>query len=318
MAELDNIRMWASIRREAQHFTSNPELVGLIDLALKEQGLQWDGEDIVAVKTNQSPKFKVGDWIVFRKAARACLSVMRVVDPDDKGASLCRLDGTEDGRYSWADLKDAHLWTLADANDGDVLYGPEAGCLIIFNGKTYDSVPGCYCIYWIRDCKFEASVKGSAAPCSESFVPATEQQRNFMLATCCKFGYVWIRDGNRLFQLDFEPQRYLKSIGEPAPPEQTEDYEKALVEIMDKVKGGVGDDTPLVEVAELLTRARKDFDERLEKAYRNADKVQHDSGYNEAVDAACEWLDKNAGEYWHGRVSSKMIGDLRNALKNGA
>ena len=53
MGKIDNDKMWASIRREASFIASKLDLVGLIDVALREQGLEYKEGQIIDIEASR-------------------------------------------------------------------------------------------------------------------------------------------------------------------------------------------------------------------------------------------------------------------------
>ena len=101
--------------------------------AIKEEKL--DNEFVKSLCVE--PKFKVGDWIVWQnKCYKVNYNGCGYELIDQNGLSTSLEYGTVD--------KSAHLWTIQDAKDGDVL-ATSAGAFIYNGNNCGGSYPGSYC-----------------------------------------------------------------------------------------------------------------------------------------------------------------------------
>lgn len=130
------------------------------------------------------PKFKVGDWIVDKSGF-----VLQVLD-FSRGIYIC-----DYSCFSTSCESNYHLWTIADAKDGDVLVCPKyAGDIIpnifIFkNIKTKDNDVFCYCSF-LETFRIEGYI-ANADPINTDFYPATKEQRNLLFQKIHEAGYEW-------------------------------------------------------------------------------------------------------------------------------
>jgi hypothetical protein len=141
------------------------------------------------------PKFKVGDWIVFDDTTSLVYDVRR-----NNGTYGVKL---EDGAFRDYDVnvldKKAHLWSIEDAKDGDILCS-ERDSIIIFAG-----VYGAFCKYYVAlttttDSKLiinenkEAHLWGS----SNVACPATKEQQDLLFQKMAEKGYRWDSENKKV------------------------------------------------------------------------------------------------------------------------
>lgn len=134
---------------------------------------------------NNKPKFKVGDWINGYYASYKVLSV------NNKWYAVEDTDGNKIN-ILFENEKFHHLWTIQDANDGDVLYSPCLSLLWIFKSK--DTV---YC-----GCNLNYN---DGAFCGEGYferptdaIPATKEQREQLEKVITDAGYKWNKEQLKL------------------------------------------------------------------------------------------------------------------------
>lgn len=149
--------------------------------ATKEEKV--DNQNCVKSVYNDEPKFKAGDWIVFTNG-----NVERIISVGTHGYTF------DDGDYLLHDECDkiAHLWSIQDAKDGDVLV------------SRSPFIYGKQCPYgglnWCNN-KF---IKASNFIFTDSPVhPATKEQRDFLFQKMKEAGYTF----------DFE-KKELKKLGQ--------------------------------------------------------------------------------------------------------
>ena len=195
--ELDNKKMWATIREEASNMASTLKLVGLIDFALRKQGFEYKGGDIVPIEPecDRKTKFKEGDWIVSNFNNVAYIESISETEYNLQ---------CEDGYHQKMSIPyiDAcwRLWNIEDAKDGDVL--ATLDYILIFKKRLEDNGGVSYCHY-----DFTAST-----PCfncnedrnwyfgKEAIVhPATKEQRKLLFAKMQEVGYLWDAEEKRFW-----------------------------------------------------------------------------------------------------------------------
>ena len=157
----------------------------------KEDIIAWlekQGEQNPADKIE--PKFHEGDWVV----------------RNGKTLQISHIDEVLDGTFhywftvgTWlssAKMEDAHLWTVQDAKDGDVLCTYECDVpkiVFILKGTPKKHCALSYhCYYNIMYPHFESdSVKGCLAPNDEDVKPATKEQRAQLEKAMTNAGYTF-------------------------------------------------------------------------------------------------------------------------------
>ena len=216
--KVESIIAWLENQGEQKHqYKSRPRYVGEEELL----GANKQGEQILAniAKTCKvEPKFKVGDWVVTDK----CDTV--------------QIGAVNNGYYtlyngmifnvSYVD-KCWHLWTIADAKDGDVL--KEGSCIFILRKMKSENTAITHCCLF-DDGDFNLSPTLSLDV--DSTFPATEEQRNLLFAKMKEEGYVW--DAKKK-----EP----KKIEQPKLTE----FEDAIKDMMDDYRDAIDDNDATVE-----------------------------------------------------------------------
>ena len=148
-----------------------------------EQGEQTPNDNI-------EPKFKVGDWVVRGK------SIVQI--SDIQGRYYIGTDIYGNDLTSRSDK--IHLWTIADANDGDVLYLQHGGVehVIIYKRlvkKNFHSILSVHCAYDGSTNDFFEDVDSYHCITSErdekEIHPATKEQRDLLFQKMKEAGYVW-------------------------------------------------------------------------------------------------------------------------------
>lgn len=174
-----------------------------------------DNYELVEQKPNKvKPKFKVSDWVIGRATNNEPRHISEITDQYYKS--------TYGGQYGFSFEDEMHLWTIADAKDGDVLIDKSNGreCQFIFKEtKPSDiktdvlnplTVLG-YC--GIGGAGFtKGSGWGDTANCI--YYPATKEQRDTLMKAMADAGYTF----------DFE-KKELKKI-EQKPAEWSEEDER--------------------------------------------------------------------------------------------
>ena len=178
------------------------------------------------------PKFKVGDWVVFANG-----NVERITNVGTHGYTF------DDGDYLLHENcdKQAHLWSIADAKDGDVLVVPlpkeyEAGeQIFIFKGiNNRDYVDNCI-EYYCRICQgvFYENKNGYMGTTSGTFYPATKEQRDTLMKA--------MRDAGYSFDLE---KKELKKIEHDV---QLTEFEEAVKDLMNDYRDAIGDNDATIE-----------------------------------------------------------------------
>ena len=129
------------------------------------------------------PKFKVGDWIVFNGFV---LYVKKVVN----GFYITISKGGIPNSYDWDIDNIARLWTIQDANDGDVLVN--GSNIFIFHFINNRRLMG-YCHVNMDDENFYNDIGKNECFCTidAPVTPATKEQRDALMKAMNDAGYEW-------------------------------------------------------------------------------------------------------------------------------
>ena len=175
---------------------------------LKKQGEQeepqvYKTKDGVTITYSESegykfvePKFKVGDWVIYSEMGLS--SSLHIVDSDETNYRVEDVNGNSGCPKIEYLTSHYHLWTMADAKDGDVLCLYERDVpKIIFILKGTPNKPyvlNYYCYYNITYPDFNfGSVKDGLVLNYETDVikPATKEQRELLFQKMKEEGYKW-------------------------------------------------------------------------------------------------------------------------------
>ena len=145
------------------------------------------------------PKFKVGDFIV----NDYCKG--KVIELTDDSYLLDTGQGIP---FSYE--HNAHLWTIQDAKDGDVLFGSEWGVILMFRGignTEWDDVIDYHCYY---DCHRECfivqeDVEYWGNTKNNQLKPATKEQRDLLFQKMKEAGYEWDDEKKELNKIEPKP-----------------------------------------------------------------------------------------------------------------
>ena len=134
------------------------------------------------------PKFRVGDWIVSNEK-------LYVYQIEEINVFVARVN--ENGVSFVVDVKclnDAHLWTIEDAKDGDVLQLGEVTAIF----REYIGNEHCECYCSVCNGKFEIPSQESDDNIYGCYnvTPATKEQRELLFQKMKEAGYEW-SDKNR-------------------------------------------------------------------------------------------------------------------------
>ena len=165
---------------------------------MKDAGYEWDAEDKVLKKIEQksadTPKFKVGDWVV---QGKMLYQIEKITDLPGNHFQYWTTDGVWFG-----DGTEAHLWTIQDAKDGDVLAWYDSKCIALFKEeihdndsfKSYGFVGACTGVF--EDGGFHDI---------EDAHPATQEQCDLLFSKMKEAGYEWDAEKKELKKIEPNP-----------------------------------------------------------------------------------------------------------------
>ena len=156
------------------------------------------------------PKFKVGDWIV-----QGC-NILKIRCVGDEYYCFETVGGYVDDMLVSEIDSLYHLWTIQDAEDGDVL----ATKNFIFIFKNIDDGNGVhyYCHYEISkheddnqfDIALPQSLMGRVGNSIIHYSPATKEQRDALFAAMKESGYEWDAEKKELRKIEQKPAEWSK------------------------------------------------------------------------------------------------------------
>ena len=148
--------------------------------------LEKQGEQKTTNKVE--PKFKKGDWIIYRD--EGCTEILRIIGVTDTNY-LC-VDISDDYcrnlNINFIDSHNYRLWTIEEANDGDVLAWDDSECIVLFK-NIYDEVS--FNSYgFVGHCTgiFESRLSYHDI---EGVHPANKKQRDLFFRKMKEAGYEW-------------------------------------------------------------------------------------------------------------------------------
>lgn len=147
------------------------------------------------------PKFKKGKWIVWQnKCYKVNYNGCGYELIDQNGLSTSLEYGTIDNS--------AHLWTIQDAKEGDILHHSDTASNSTFIFKNIEPCSEiekvkCYCEYDSED--YFGLNRTSCYICDRFIYPASKEQRNILFSKMEKAGYEWDADKKELKKIERKP-----------------------------------------------------------------------------------------------------------------
>ncbi len=192
------------IRKELVEFVNQygDKFYGQISKACAISWLEKQGEQKPTDKIE--PKFKIGDWVVYNRDDYS-REIMQIYDIRD-----CRYCFNDNIHFSWS-IKEcdekSHLWTIQDANDGDVL-ATKKGNPFIYDKDRYNNGLAYY--YAGLDVNKELTLKSPHHMLAHfgelhSVSPATKEQRELLFQKMKEAGYKWDAENKKLNKIEQSP-----------------------------------------------------------------------------------------------------------------
>lgn len=152
--------------------------------------LEKQGEQKLAAKVEA--KFHEGDWVVYNN------DICQIVKRDEGCNKLVTVFGIEKELVNERNLSTAHLWTIQDAKEGDVLVMQKTDVtyesIFIFKKIEYNRIIQ-HLHYFITDTGEEVcgarSVGGFLGFVGTNVHPATKEQRDLLFQKVKEAGYKW-------------------------------------------------------------------------------------------------------------------------------
>ena len=162
----------------------------------KSEAIDWLEKQGKQKPTNKvEPKFKVGDWIVSNEK----LYVYQIEEINDFVAKV-----NENGVSFVVDVKclnDAHLWTIQDAKDGDVLASKDKLNILIFRNLDTSTSFSSY---------YNIAGKGEFGWSNDCFTPATKEQCDQLEKAMTDAGYTFNFEKKELKKIEQKPTELAK------------------------------------------------------------------------------------------------------------
>lgn len=175
-------------------------LIGVLDGTNEEDYHEgWEDKFVPWLKSlkerMQPQQFEVKDWVILNGI------VAQILDKQKYGFVGLDTDG-KDFFCNYGHTDSMRLWTISDAENGDVLLEEETGEPFIYNGNRaiYFSgyFLGAYC--GIYNGKFNPY--GNTHHWGENSCPATKEQRDLLFAKMHDAGYAWDSEKKELKKIE--------------------------------------------------------------------------------------------------------------------
>ena len=183
------------------YIPTKEEYVDMIDW-LEKQGKKTQGKPALdAIKEEKvdnankiEPTFKAGDWITIDK-----LRICQIISINDIGNYIVQYCDDEKTHILSKKFCESHfhLWSIAEANEGDVLASKDGDNILIF--RNLDTATGFSSYYNLRG-------KGELGWSNKSFIPATKEQRDILFSKMKESGYEWDAEKKELKKAIIEPK----------------------------------------------------------------------------------------------------------------
>ena len=150
---------------------------------LKESGYKWNTETKTLEKLEKS-SFHEGDWVVYNN------DICQIVKREEGCNKLVTVFGIEKELVNERNLSTARLWTIQDANDGDVIYlGTVTAIFKKYIGREKCT---CYCSF-CKDGGFEIPIENGEDNVYGCYnvTPATKEQYDALMKAMNDAGYKW-------------------------------------------------------------------------------------------------------------------------------
>lgn len=183
------------IKKALITYHSSTGSIHVLDKFTSKQICDWIEKQGEQKPTDEvKSKFKVGDWIVYKdniwKICNISLKAYYELLKINNEVSIRHFEGVD---------KTAHLWTIQDAKDGDVLATDDGIC--IFDGTLEEGkYPFAYCGITKRG--FDSYDVRLPFSHDNNIHPATKEQRELLFQKMHEAGYVWDSERKELKKVE--------------------------------------------------------------------------------------------------------------------
>lgn len=170
---------------------------------------QMVSDSIMSDGNETKPKFKVGDWIIYRD--EGCTEILRI-SGITKTHYIC-IDISDDYcrnlNIKFINSHNYHLWTIQDAKDGDVLVCNDE--ILLFKLYSVQNRISLYCWYNGQTNNFHSiEVNDTLLTTRNKIYPATKEQRDLLFKKMHEAGYEWNLDTKELKKIGAKQAMYDK------------------------------------------------------------------------------------------------------------
>ena len=148
---------------------------------------------------NKEPKFEVGKWVVNKLG-----DSWHIVNFDKKKYQI----SNRKGNYNYFPISkqdEMHLWSINDANDGDVLVCESKEYLLFKSFSNNDGRIKLYCWYNDQTSNFHLGGVDTKLRKEAFICPATKEQQDTFFAKMKEAGYKWYSDTKELIEIVQKP-----------------------------------------------------------------------------------------------------------------
>lgn len=189
---IEMLRNWASV-----HYITKEQF------SERMAWLEKQGEKKSADKVE--PEFHEGEWVVYNH------DICQIVKREEGCNKLVTVFGIEKELVNERNLSTAHLWTIQDAKDGDVLAWN--GEILLFKSYSVQGRISLYCWYNGQTNNFHnKEVVDVLLTTRNKVCPATKEQRDLLFQTMKDAGYEWDADKKELNKIEDEPENYKQQL----------------------------------------------------------------------------------------------------------
>ena len=196
--EDEGIRKWIKKELESKYVVGNT-----VNNVMADKAFAWLEKQGKPKAEAITPKFKEGDWIVYKDDYTKEEDVLVVSNPDSKGTSLYTTDGHQKYYLSWESLKKARLWTIEDAKEGDVLVTDNKSVFIY--AKILYNKPYAYCGVDKFGVFKDNCLEHDWANSVDNIHPAAKEQCDFLFQKMHEAGYEWDAVKKELKRIEQSP-----------------------------------------------------------------------------------------------------------------
>lgn len=186
------------------------------------------------------PKFNVGEWIT------NSIETVQITGYDIDYGYQVDYKGNLQHRDTDIIEKEYHLWTIADAMDGDVLTCNEE--ILLFKSYSVQGRISLYCWYNGQTNNFHCKeVNDTSLTTRNKIYPATNEQRDTLFAKMKEAGYEWNAEKKELKKIEQKPSAWgkeddimVRDILGWLPAKSRPEYNQRRVEWLKSLKQRIG------------------------------------------------------------------------------